>query len=282
MKLAILSDIHGNLPALRATAEHAAAWQPDYIIINGDIVNRGPCSPACWQFIQQRQAADGWLVTQGNHETYVTKHAQPAAGANGREFEINQLSYWTYQQLNGQVAALDALPKRISLPTPDGREIRICHASMRGNRDGILPHSSAEEVRRQIAPAPALFATAHIHFPFIRQVDDTLIVNSGSAGSLCYGDTRASYAQVTWRQGRWHAEIAYVPYDMTETERDFQSSGFLEEAGAVAHIIYHEWRTARPLIYEWVQQYQGRVLAGEIGLDTAVSHYLAQKGLRRP
>ncbi|NJN55107.1 MAG: metallophosphoesterase, partial [Anaerolineae bacterium] len=52
MKIAVLSDIHGNLPALRAVAEHVAQWQPDAVVVDGDTVNRGPQSLLCWQTVQ--------------------------------------------------------------------------------------------------------------------------------------------------------------------------------------------------------------------------------------
>jgi 3',5'-cyclic AMP phosphodiesterase CpdA len=47
MKIAVLADIHGNLPALAAVAADIAAWNPDAIAVGGDIVNRGPSSAAC-------------------------------------------------------------------------------------------------------------------------------------------------------------------------------------------------------------------------------------------
>jgi 3',5'-cyclic AMP phosphodiesterase CpdA len=68
MKFAILSDIHGNLPALQAVAAHIEAWQPDHTIVNGDIVNLGPDSVECWQFIETKQRSANWQITQGNHE----------------------------------------------------------------------------------------------------------------------------------------------------------------------------------------------------------------------
>jgi len=55
MRLAILSDIHGNLPALQATEKHVETWRPDHVIVNGDIVNRGPSSAACWDLIESKQ-----------------------------------------------------------------------------------------------------------------------------------------------------------------------------------------------------------------------------------
>ncbi len=68
MKLAVLSDIHGNVPALQAVVEHVEAWGPDHVIVNGDIVNRGPYSLECLQAVQEKQAVQGWQLLRGNHE----------------------------------------------------------------------------------------------------------------------------------------------------------------------------------------------------------------------
>lgn len=274
MKIAILSDIHGNLPALYTVTNHIETWKPDLVIVNGDVINRGPKPAACLHFLLEKQETAGWQLIQGNHEEYVIRHSHPDAVNNGRFFEINRPSFWTFQQLNEDVTAIAGWPSHQSIFAPDGSQVYITHASRRGNRDSILPHTPIEKVRQQIAPAPALFATAHIHHAFTRKIDQTLIVNSGSAGQLCFGDKRASYAQIVWRNGRWQVKLIHLPYDTEETERDFHQSGFLEEAGPVAQIIYHEWRSCRSLVPRWLSQFQPRVLAGEIDLETAVSQYL--------
>jgi len=67
MKIAILSDIHGNLPALQAVAADIERWQPDLVVVNGEIVNAGPCSPSCIHLMHQ-QASFGWQVLRRNHE----------------------------------------------------------------------------------------------------------------------------------------------------------------------------------------------------------------------
>jgi len=276
MKLAVLSDIHGNLPALTAVADHIARWRPDQVIVNGDIVNRGPLPRECWQFIQKKQAQAGWLVTRGNHEEYVAAHNQPGCTVNGLQFEINYLSYWTYQRLNGEVHKLPALPDSVTLAGPDRSIVPIYHASIRGSRDGIWPFTAEETVREQIGRGTAVFVTGHIHQSFIRRVDGALVVNAGSAGQHCYGEFRATYARLTWRDSGWQAEIARIPYDMAQTNRDFHTSGYLAEAGAVARLIYHEWRLARPVLYDWIRPYQAGVLAGEIDLETSVAEFLAR------
>lgn len=275
MKVAIISDIHGNLPALEAVAEDIDKWQPDAVIVDGDVVNRGPSSLECWQFVRERA---NWQIVLGNHEEYVLKHTQPRA-ENGRLFEINRLSYWTYQQLNGQAAELGKLPVGLSLYTPGNNEVRVRHASMRGTRDGIYPFTTDEEMRDQIAPPPDVFVTAHIHEPFIREVDKTLVVNVGSVGSPCDGDNRASYGQVVWQNGRFQANIIRMPYDVARAEQDFYTSGYLTESGIVSWLIYHEWRTAKMILPSWIATYQEDVLQGEIELETAVRRYLGELGL---
>lgn len=272
MKFAILSDIHGNLPALEAVIQHIDAWQPDEVIINGDMVNRGPLSWHCWQTLYQKQQTAGWRPQQGNHEMYVSAYATPAFDAT----QFNQMSFWTYQQMQGQVQLLDTLPEKFSYVAPDGTELRVCHASMRHNRDSIFQEAPLTEVRQQIAPAPAIFVTGHTHRPYVRQVDTTLVVNAGAVGQPCDGDVRASYAQVMWRNGKWQAEIVRVEYDRAQAARDFRTSGFLEEAGPLALLIYHEWHTAQDTLMPYLAQYGSLVKNGSLDEAAAVSFFLEQ------
>lgn len=284
MKIAVLSDIHGNLPALEAVTEHIAAWQPDHVVVNGDTVNRGPSSLAAWQFVQARP---NWQLLKGNHEEYVIGHGQGNGeqdedGQNGRLFALNYMSYWTYLQHRGAVAELAQLPDELSLFAPDGSELRLRHASMKHNRDGIWPDSADDTVRTQIEPLPAVFATAHIHSPFVRQIEQTFVVNSGSVGSPADRDARASYAQIVWQQGEWTAQIIRLLYDRERARRDYMDSGFLAEAGPVGWLVFHEWWQAEGIVYPWLAQYYEVVLAGEIALETAVTNYLSNLGLAVP
>ncbi|MBK7914857.1 MAG: metallophosphoesterase family protein [Chloroflexi bacterium] len=281
MKIALLSDIHGNVAALQAVLADIDAWQPDQVIVNGDVVNRGPDSPACWQMIADRRAQSGWQALGGNHEAYVCKHANPVPDAEhiGIQADINQNSRWTYRQLNGQVAELTALPQVIDITAPDGSRLRATHASMRGNSDSINPADDDATISQQIAPATAVFVTSHIHVAYIRQIRNTLLVNTGSAGQLCDGDPRASYAQVIWQNGQWRAKIVRLPYDRAATERAFFASGFMDETGPVAHLVFQEWKTAVPLLPPWRQQYMAAVIHGDISLEQSVADFLRQCGL---
>ena len=54
MKIAILSDVHGNLPALTAVLEDIERWRADQVIVNGDLVSRGPYRLDCLRLLQAR------------------------------------------------------------------------------------------------------------------------------------------------------------------------------------------------------------------------------------
>jgi len=72
----------------------------------------------------------------------------------GLEGTVRENVGWTARQLADEVAVIDDLPAQISLHAPDGGEARVVHASMRHNRDNILPDTPDAVVREQIAPAP--------------------------------------------------------------------------------------------------------------------------------
>jgi len=275
MKLAILADIHANLPALQTVAAHIDAWKPDRVVVAGDVVNRGPRPLECLRFVQDKQRASGWLAVRGNHEEYVISHAQPDAPRSGPQFEIHRGSFWTYQRLDGDVSALEAMPFQLSLSAPDGGEVRVTHASMLGTREGIYVRTPDEELSQQIGqPAPALFCVGHTHIPLVRSLNGTLVVNVGAVGLPFDGDARASYAQLTWQRNEWHAEITRLGYDRRQAERDFEETGFIEEASAFAQLVLVELRVARSQIFGWMRRYEARVLAGEITMQESVEEFL--------
>jgi predicted phosphodiesterase len=278
MKVALLADIHSNLLALERVLEHIEAWRPDWVVVAGDVVNRGPRPAECLALIQERQQAAGWLVVRGNHEDYVLYQASGEAPREGPRFEIFRNSFWTYRQLNGQVAALDAMPFQVAIPAPDGRELRVVHASMRGNQDGIFPDTPDDELRCQIGPPPAVLAVGHTHIPLVRRLGDSLVVNCGAVGAPFDGDRRAAYAQLTWRQGQWSAEIVRLAYDWEAALRDYAATGFVPAAGALASLMQLEFQQARPHLHRWLQRYEAAVVGGELSTEESVRRYLQQPG----
>lgn len=281
MKIAVLSDIHGNMPALRAVAEHIDAWRPDKVIVDGDIVNRGPCSGGALRYVLERQSNDGWHLLRGNHEEFLLRCKKADNQQNTPVAEIHRFARFAYQQLNGQLGTLLDMPDRFSWFAPDNSEFRVVHASMNSNRDGIYPEMEEKDLRSRIKPAPAVFVTGHTHQPLVRKLDSTLVVNVGSAGAPFDLDWRPSYGQFTWddEQG-WQAEIIRVEYDRALIEEDYVRSGFLKEGGPLAQIMLIELRKARGLIFYWSSKYEEAVRKGEISLEDSVKKILQEKQIQ--
>jgi len=275
MKIAVFADVHANFPALQVVTEHIDAWQPDIVVVAGDLVNRGPRPAECLSLVLERQRSQGWLLVRGNHEDYVIRQTEPNAPRSGPVFEVHRASFWTCEQLDYQVAPLIAMPFQQLLADPVGGQVRIVHGSMLGNRDGIYPDTSNRDLESKIAPPPPLLVVGHTHLALVRRLNSTLVVNAGSAGLPFDRDIRPAYAQLTWQSGGWKARIARVAYDLAQAERDFYETGFFQEAGPLVRLVQFELRQARPMLGGWVNRYQSRALAGKIGMEESVVEFLS-------
>jgi len=274
MKIAVLADIHANYRALETVVDHVERWEPDQVLVAGDIVNRGPRSLCCLDLVEEKRQQEGWQVIRGNHEDYVIGRDEPDAPQGGPLYELFQPVRFTYAQLNRDVSAIRALPTKISLDFSEAGEVRMLHASMRNNRDGIYPETTDIELKKQIAPAPAVFITGHTHRALVRTLNGTLVVNAGSVGLPFDGDTRAGYAQVTLRNDQWQAQIMRLEYDMAAAERDYTEFGFMHGGGPLAELILLEMKSAMSQLYPWTAKYNSPVQKGQITVEAATREFL--------
>lgn len=281
MKIAIISDIHGSLPAFQTVLQDLNRWKPDHVIVAGDIVNRGPTPVPCLELVQERVEKEGWQLVRGNHEDYILQHTRPDTPRSGPVSEYLQSSYWTYQQLNGHIPYLESMPFQQQLFGPDGREVRAVHASMLANNIGIYTSATDDELREMAAPPPAVLAVGHTHQPLIRRIDDTLVINAGSVGLPFDGDRRASYARLEWDRDNkeWQAQIIRLVFDFAAAEKDYYRTNYLEEAGPLTHLMLTEFRHARGHLNRWHNAYASSVLSGEITMLDSVQRYMESADL---
>lgn len=276
MKLAVLSDIHGNVPALEAVLEHLASWRPDRVVVNGDLVSRGPCSLAVLQTLQ-RGLPEATLL-RGNHEHFVL---QCAAEPDSAHAVLHAFAYWSMRQLGDRVETLREWDDHLDWTgLEQGSSFHITHGSRHGNRDGLKPEINDSALRDKVGSGRALFVGSHTHRPMVRDLDGDLVVNTGSVGQPFDGDARASYARCQFVGGRWQVAIARVAYDKQRAERDFFDSGFLDQCGPLARLIFTEHRYNRMLLGTWMGRYGAAVDAGSVAAETAVRDFLSELGLQ--
>jgi len=274
MKIAVLSDVHGNVPALQAVLDDISSWQPDTVIVNGDLVSRGPYSLECLRLMQAQFPAAHY--TKGNHESYVLRCADTPADPDSPTFDVDRFADWTVRQLGEAVDDIRAFGEHIDLTDLDGgASVHVTHGSRLGNRDGVSASVSDDDLPAKLGTPRDLFIGSHTHKPLLREFNGTLVVNTGSVGQPMDNDSRASYGRFALRAGRWQAEIARVAYNKAQAERDFVESGFLAEAGPLAQIIFLELQQSRMHAGPWSRQYMAAIKAREISVIESIAAYLA-------
>jgi predicted phosphodiesterase len=280
MRIAILTDIHANLIAFASVADHVERWKPDHVLLAGDLINRGPRPLECLRLFQEKATSQAWRTIRGNHEDYVLMFARPDAPVSGPRFEVHKPSYWTYTHVQPMLNVVQTMPESYKLTDLFGHEVRMVHASMLGNREGIYPETTEAEMGARLGDGsgilPAALCVGHTHRPLIRRYRDTLVVNAGSSGLPFDGDVRPSYARLTWRRNRWNAEIVRVNYDHRAALRDFDQSGYAEEAGPLTRLVRIELTSARSMLYSWAVQFQSLAESGQITMRQSVEEFLNQ------
>lgn len=96
-RLAVLSDIHGNLPALEAVIADLAGRDVDQVVVAGDVINWGPFSAE----VLARVTSAGWPVVRGNHEFYLLDYGTPRASPAWDDRQRFSLLPWLCRQLRG-------------------------------------------------------------------------------------------------------------------------------------------------------------------------------------
>ncbi len=274
MKVAVFSDIQGNLPAMEVAVEHILGWYPDLVVMAGDLINRGPSSRPCLDLFDALRRERGWLPVKGNHEAWVLRCGveRPLDAVDG---DMRRFADLAYRQIAEIEESLLGWPDHLSFHAGPGDSwVHVTHGSMAGNRDGISASVRDQDLQGRLPQDVALFICAHTHKPLERRLGDMQIINVGSVGSPFDGDVRACYARLELSDGRWHTRILRLPYDRARTARDFRDSGFLDQGGPLARIIFEEWRSARLLMPSWHRRYRHAVRSGEISLERAVTEFL--------
>lgn len=274
MKIAVFSDVHGNVPALEAVLGDIEAWGPDVTLVNGDLINRGPDSLGVLRLMQHRMPQA--YCVQGNHEGFALRQVGRERDPEDPAFDLRRFSVWTAAQMGPELEQVRAWPHHLDLEDPDGGSVHVTHGSVLGNREGILPETGDEELRAKLGDPRELFIAAHTHRPLVRHFDGTLVVNIGSVGAPFDRDPRAAYGRLTFHSGRWRADIRRVPFDRQATERSFVDSGFLDGGGPLARLMLTELRHCRGHMGHFMRRYYQPILDGAITVRRAVDCYLAE------
>ncbi|MCG7367469.1 metallophosphatase family protein [Pantoea sp. ACRSH] len=219
MKLAVISDIHGNLPALDAVLADIQSQGVDQIVNLGDIVSGG-LFPA--------ETADRLMpldipTVRGNHERQLLELDFSDMSLSDRHaFKSLQAAHWRWlKNLPAELTFSEDILMVHGVPGDD-----LVYLLEEVTASGVRPSSEARVLALIASRSESLILCGHTHIPRkMRLADGRLIVNPGSVGLQAYdddtpcahvmesGSPHARYAIVEQHNGLWNAELRAVEYD---------------------------------------------------------------------
>jgi len=212
MKVALIGDVHANLPALEAVLAHAREQNVEAIWNVGDFVGYGPFPDEVVQLLRQQDV----LSIVGNYDLKVLKFKEKKdKWRKSKPYEKYLAFKWAYEQLSKKNRKyLRFLTQEIRMRVK-GWHILLTHGSPASNEEHLTPDTPDDRLRElaQMAQADVIIC-GHSHQPFVRQVDGIWFINTGSVGRPDDGDPRACYAILEITRENLAVQHYRIAYDV--------------------------------------------------------------------
>ncbi len=236
MRLALFSDIHGNIRGLDACLDDLRTQGgADTIVGVGDYCMDGPRPRAVVERLREVEA----VCVRGNTDRAIGETCVP----DDDDARERAALAWQREELGERnVAWLRDLPFSARFGAGDGA-LLVAHANPQTDDEHLWPDADDARLERAFAGvAERTFAFGHLHLPYARVWRDRLLVNVASAGLPKDGDPRAGYAILTQRSGGWEVKHRRVVFDVERVVCDIERSGMPDRAKRVNVLRRHRYK----------------------------------------
>ena len=215
MRVAVFSDIHGNVRGLQACLDDLRTQGgADAIVGAGDFCMDGPRPREVLELLNQR----GARCVRGNTDRYIVNSLE-------EEDDCGSIGWQRAQLGPAWLRWLEELPFSLEFGSGDNR-LLVVHANPRNDDEHVWPDADDATLRHFFEGVSAsAVAFGHLHLPYARVWRGKLLVNVASAGLPKDGDPRVNYAILTERAGGWEVKQRRIPFDIAKVERDLKKSG---------------------------------------------------------
>lgn len=229
MRVALIGDVHANLPALEAVLQHARGEDVEAIWNVGDFVGYGAFPNQVIERLREAQA----VSIAGNYDLKVLAFKKKSKKWRKKKQSQKFLAFqWANQALTKKNRkCLDSLPTQRELQI-EGLRVLLTHGSPASEKEHLTPDTSETRLRQLASMVDAdMVVCGHSHRPFVRYVDGVHFINTGSVGRPDDGDPRACYAalQIGPSPGR-HPQVHHyqVAYDVGSAVAAIREEGLPE------------------------------------------------------
>lgn len=231
MRVAIFSDIHGNLPALEAVFDDIHRQGVDAVYCLGDLVGYAPFPNEVTERIRREQIP----TIMGNYDDGVG-FDRDECGCAYREADERQRGQQSLEWTKACVTAENKAFLRTLLPeirtAIDGKRLLLVHGSPRKMNEYLFEDRPISSFERLAASSNAdIIVFGHTHRPYTKQIGEVWFVNVGSVGKPKDGDRRACYAILDTTADP-PASFVRVPYDIDKVTQAIRSSELPHEFAA--------------------------------------------------
>jgi putative phosphoesterase len=229
--VAVLSDIHGVLPALLSVLAEPDVTRAERIVVTGDIA-AGPQPRQVLDVLRGLGERVVWV--RGNADRELVEYRRgPRAGAP----LADPVAPWAARQLTeDDLDLLEALPLGVVLG-----DVLFCHATPRDDAETVLVDSPLErwaEVFGGLDPAVRTVVCGHTHMPYVRLAHGRLVVNPGSVG-MPYGRPGAHWALLGPGGSRGGVQLRVTGYDIEAAVARVVADSSYPEAAQWADYFLH-------------------------------------------
>jgi putative phosphoesterase len=228
-RVAVITDIHANLPALEAALARIDDEGIQQIYCGGDLVGYGPRPNEVCALIEERRIP----TIYGNYDWAIARDEEDCGCAyvDRHDREIGQLSvHWTLEHTDHRSKDfMRELPFDLRFELA-GRRVRLVHGSPRKVNEYLFDDKPAKTFERIAAGAECdVLVFGHTHRPWVREYGGVLFVNCGSVGKPKDGDARAGFAVLGSNSNGVDVEIVRVAYDAEGVAAEMREVGLPEE-----------------------------------------------------
>ena len=227
MKVALIGDVHANLPALEAVLEHAKRYGVDEIWNLGDFVGYG----AFPDEVVKKLKKLGAISVIGNYDRKVLKVKEKSEDWQKSKHPLKYFSFrWTFDQLSrDSLEYLRDLPLERKLEVAD-KKILLVHASPESIKEHLDSETPEKRLKELAKRAKAdVVVCGHSHRPFFREADNVFFINPGSVGRSDLGDPRACYAILQIKPGSFQIHHHRIEYNIEKAIAGIRKNKLPEE-----------------------------------------------------